>query len=592
MLLRLTLLFAAMVVSPLAARADAVEDAEKAILDLYDSGKLFPRANYKAVRAAFADLFEARHDATIRQAFGDDYEALNKWLTAHVELKQTFYTAIDEKHDDVRRALEVFRQIWKLYPDKLDKWGSLAIAISVVWDVPGRGVYDFRQHQVRAKSKLPSGQLDALENFKYLVDAEKKLVHQTHLYPWEFLTFVVDHRTPSSEREWSFGYYQKAKGTVRSWHQDVPYDMNMLKGEITKGSAEPNLMGKDYTLANIRQFGGVCAHQADFAARTAKSLGVPAVYCWGASAYRGLHAWWMYVHVTAVTKDEIKFSLVSDGRYEGFARDQFYTGTVTDPQTGRDLLDRDLERRLWLTGSDRVGKRMTALLARAYPLVLAQRDLTIQGKVTYLDKMLKVNKYDDFAWQSLSEMASKGELKADQKKLVLGYVQSMNETFAKSPDFIARIFEPMLEVIPGTPEKIKLFEQAVNQYEKAQRPDLACDARLKMTERLVADKKMEAAGKGVVSTIRKFPTEGRFVPKLAAKLEDLAPQYKGGVQQTGELYLELLPAMILHYRNPNDEYYRNLEKQAKAFLTRNNQKQILAQLETRIAAASAQVKQR
>ena len=183
------------------ARAETVPtQVEAKILDLYDSNKLFNRANYKDVRAAFSRLFVAQNEDTIKSAYGDDYDVLTKYLDAHVELKENFYTAIDPKNDDVRQALMLFKEIWKEFPDKLDKWGNPPRdhAVAVVWDKPGiMDVYDYTQHQRRTKSlHAPRSQLGALENFRYLVDNEKKLVQPTHFYPWEFLTFVVDHRTP------------------------------------------------------------------------------------------------------------------------------------------------------------------------------------------------------------------------------------------------------------------------------------------------------------------------------------------------------------------------------------------------------------
>jgi protein-S-isoprenylcysteine O-methyltransferase Ste14 len=51
------------------------------------------------------------------------------------------------------------------------------------------------------------------------------------------------------------------------------------------------LNGKPYTLQSIKDYGGVCAMQADFAARVAKSLGVPAEYVGGEANFGGLHAW-------------------------------------------------------------------------------------------------------------------------------------------------------------------------------------------------------------------------------------------------------------------------------------------------------------
>ena len=71
----------------------------------------------------------------------------------------------------------------------------------------------------------------------------------------------------------------------------------------------------------------------------------------------------MFVNVASATKDEIKFILQSDGRFDG--KDHYYTGEVLDPQTGKIILDRDMERRLWIAGQDRLGKRLSALVMRA-----------------------------------------------------------------------------------------------------------------------------------------------------------------------------------------------------------------------------------
>ena len=129
-------------------------------------------------------------------------------------------------------------------------------------------------------------------------------------------------------------------------------------------------------------------------------------------------------------------------------------------------------------------------------------------------------------------------------------------------------------------------------YEKAKRPDLVCSARLRVAEVMLADDKAETAGKGILATVRKFPTEGRYVPKLMSKMEELAPKYKTGVQQTAQLYLELLPAMILHYHDPKDEFCASIEKQAKSFLTANEQTTALNQLEARVKTATATVGKR
>src|SRR5262249_30049566 len=149
---------------------------------------------------------------------------------------------------------------------------------------------------------------------------------------------------------------------------------------------------------------------------------VPAAYCYGESAYRGLHAWTLLVQVEQATKEKITFSLISDGRFVGFVKDAFYTGTVMDPQSGRKMLDRDMERRLWVAGTDRFGKRQAELAMRAYPWLVKQLDLDLKARVGYLDRSLKVSPYNEAAWEAFAKMAKDGELKAAQKEVVLAHL--------------------------------------------------------------------------------------------------------------------------------------------------------------------------
>jgi hypothetical protein len=558
------------------------------IEDLYKSGKLFQREAYKQVRAAFAKRFEAHHQADLQKAYGEDQSAIEGWFSKNADVKENFYTALVERHDDMPTALALFKEIWKRYPDSLAKWSQLAIASAVTWDQE-RGIYDYKYHQVRVQSTLPDGMMDALANYKYVVDNEKKMAQPVYFYPWEFLVFVVNHRTPLPERRWAYTFYQSTKFKTKSWHQDVPYDMEIIKREIDKdpSAAKPKLAGRAYTLENIRTYGGVCAHQADFACRTAKSLGIPAVYCSGASAYRDNHAWWMYVVVNNATKNEIKFSLASDGRFDG--KDNYYTGFVLDPHSGATMLDRDMERRLWLAGTDRVGKRLSSLIMRVYPSLAQAQSFDIKEKVKYLDSCLKVSKYNEDAWLQFAALAKRGELNDENKKTALGHLASLSVTFASYPDFIGRIFDDLIEV--STPlERIKQYESVQAQFEKAKRPDLACEARLKLTDLLVEQSKQSAAFAALATIVKKYPTEGRYVPKMMKKLESVAGSVKGGPAQVAGLYADLIPNMIVYYRSDTSVYAKKMTEQARAFMQDHNLKQASATLENRIQEARSRLK--
>jgi hypothetical protein len=567
--------------------ADELGGAENEIIDLYKSGKLFDKAQYKAVRSAFARLFEEKHEALIRKAYGEDHEKLTAWLKARPDVKEDFYTALDERHDKLGPALVLFKTIWKEFPEQVEPYANVAIAVAVTWDDDRRGVYDYTGHQLRTKSTMPEKLTDALANFRYLTEDEKVFEGRVRHLPWEFLIFVVDHRTPIEERKWAQGYYQAARLHVKSMHQDVPYDHDMLKGELTKDSKlKPKLDGLEYTLKNIKERGGVCAQQADFAARVGKSVAVPSVFCWGESSYRGLHAWCLYVNIKQANKEKITFTLASDGRFVGFVKDAFYTGHVIDPKSGEQILDRDMERRLWVAGNDRAGKRQADLIMRAYPWLCKHLDLDVKARVAYLDQCLKVSAHNEPAWLTFAKLAKEGELDATQKQVVLSHLSSMNKTFADYPDFVWKVFDDLLTVQSDAKERAKLYETVVALFEHHGRPDLACDARLKIAQLWCEQEKWDKAAQGLTYTIHKFPSEGRYIPKLTLKLQEVAKHTKGGNDALAKLYIELVPAMILHYKeDAAGEYCTKMYDQGMQFMKENNLERYAAELKAQAERA-------
>jgi hypothetical protein len=568
-------------------------DPEKEVLELCKSGKLFDRAQYKTVRAAFTRLFEKNHEADLQVAYAEDQARFGEWLDAHADVKQAFYTAVDDRHDQVAGALKLFKGIWKKSPDNLAKYANLAIAVAVTWD-DERNVYDYRHHQVRAHSTMPAGLLDAAGNFDYMVANEKVTEGRLKFLPWEFLVFVVDHRTPLPEREWAQRYYQRSRGRVSSWHQDIAYDMNMLKGEQDPASGlKPKLTGKDYTLANLKAYGGVCAHQADFASRVAKSVGIPAVFCYGRSAYRGLHAWWMFVQVQSASADQLRFNLVSDGRIAGFIKDQLYTGNVRDPQTGREMLDRDMERRLWEVGHDPAAKRHADLIMRAYALLAnSGTEFDLAARASFLDRCLKLAPQHEEAWLELAHLAEEDKVPEKTRSILLGYLGSLNRTFSSYPDFAARLLDELVKIQPDTSERIKVYEQAVSAFEKAGRPDLTCAARLKITDLLAEQKKWQTAGQGLAYTIRKFPTEGRYLGQMTKKFQEVAEGYTDGPPTLAKIYIELIPAMLLYYGKEGSQHCTALFHEAEEYLDSKKLTRQLKALRDRTEQAKSTLRNR
>jgi hypothetical protein len=576
-LLLLAVLLAALTSMP---RADE-PSGPPSILDLYKNGKLFDKTAYKAVRGAFARDFETRHDTTIKGIFGNDHADLMAWFEKQVDLKEDLFTAIDEKHDRIPVVLGIFRDLWKKSPEQVARYPALAIACSVTWDTP-RSVYDYEHHQRRTKSTLPEEmhKIGPLENFQYFVEHAKKLqgpepIERVLLMPWEFLTYVVNNKTPIEEREWAIKGYLLKRPMIGKVYAEIEYDKEMLR----TNSQVCRLKGEPYTLESIRRKGGVCAMQGDFAARVAQSLAVPAAYVTGQAATLDLHAWVMWVEVTSITKTSISFQLMSHGRY---GDDHYFTGDLVDPHTGEKITDRDMERRLGVVALDRIAARQSLLAMRALSQVREAENLDLKQRVAYLDRVLKLSPYSEEAWKEMAAMVKAGDLQAEQRAIVAEHQQTLLKTFNNYPDFVWQIADELVKVHADRKQQCTVLAQMITKFEGAKRPDLAAVARLEWADLQVEEQAFRAAADGVAQTVAKFPEEGRYVPKMMTKLIDICGKFKGGEELLSKFYLGFLDRVPPKRGDAPSEYCIKLHEDALAFFKTQKNDKVVAALEQKL----------
>jgi hypothetical protein len=544
------------------------DEADQILIDLVTTPtgtfaeKAFSKGEYKHVRKAFANYFEAKYATILKTNLGADAEPLFSWLAANPEVKETLFTAIDPADDNPASVMTVFRDLWKADPAAVKANDELAVAVAVVWDNP-RAIYDYRGHQVRTKSTLPDAvaKVEAIDNFKYVLDRQAKLKGPQLQLPWEFLVHTVNHKTPVDERDWAVANYLKRRVGIGTIYKDIVYDTEMLR---TK-SERCKLNGQPYTLASIKEHGGVCAMQADFAARVAKSLGVPAEYVGGEANSGGLHAWVMWVEVKAVNKDTVTFTLESHGRYFG---DHYYVGTLLDPKTGKKVTDREMERQLTAVGNAPYSSRQADLLMRAYPIVRDTRQYTTRQQLAYLNKVLTLYPMCDAAWVELAALHRDGKFTDAVEATRL--VDKALTTFAKFPDFSWQVVDDLLTPQKDKVYRTKTFEKMVAGYESLGRPDLACEARMKLVEYQADAKDFTKAFNGLANTVRKFPDEGRYVPKMVTRMQEVAKDIKGGDNLMAKFYLEILPKVPARRGDEVSEYCVKLHKQAVAYLNDHN----------------------
>ncbi|HEV3142731.1 MAG TPA: hypothetical protein VGZ47_02485 [Gemmataceae bacterium] len=547
----------------------AASDADQAIVDLYKNGKLFDKMQYAKVRTAFANAFIQKHDDEIRKAFDKDYDELMAWLDKNVELKEELFTALLEERDDLTIAFRLLHDLWKKAPEAVAKYPNLAIAMALVWDQP-KNIYNYVGHQVRTHSILPdtAKKQAPVDVFQFYIDHTKDIqgketINRLQALPWEFLVYVVNHFTPAEERLWAIKQYVPKRAMIGRIYSDVQYDKEMLRTQ----SQVCKLDGKQYTLENIVKYGGVCAMQADFASRVGQSIGVPAAYVRGQSAGLEQHAWVMWVEVHNVTKGgKITFTLESHGRYFG---DQYYTGTLHDPQTGEEILDRDMERRLGSVAKERDAKRQADLAMRAFPMLKEKLSLDRNKTVAFLDQVLKVSHYNEGVWQELVGLVRTGELSAESKSLVLTHLEALLKSYEAYPDFTWKIAPELVQINPDKAARNKIMERLATRFEIAGRPDLACQARLQWSELTCEQKQWKTAATGLSKTIDKFATEGRYVPKMMDKLQEVCEKYKGGIDFLAKFYLETLAKIPGRRGDEPNKYCIAMHEQALKFLQDN-----------------------
>ncbi|QGJ70456.1 Hypothetical protein PBC10988_21530 [Planctomycetales bacterium 10988] len=523
---------------------DAFDDR---VLDLFKKNRLLSTREYPTLRKIAADRFADKYSSEIEMGLGDSQSPLRNWLKEHPEIQEELYVALDPELDQIVPALTVFRQLYEAFPEEMETYGDLAIATAVTWDNPD-AVYSYERHQERTRSTLPeTPQLDAVENFRYFLEKERIMQGRAKFLPWEFLVHLINHRTPLDERDWAVKQYLPKRTMFGECYENVPYDTEML----TSGGEVCRLANKEYTLPNLVNYGGVCAMQADFAARVGKSLGVPAEYVRGESNSQGLHAWVMWVEVKSVNQGSIKFTLESHGRYN---IDKYYVGTLLHPQTGQQWTDRELELQLQTVGLDPKAARHAELAMATFPLIQKEEELNVTEQLQFLIKVQQLSPGNQAAWFQIAEMCRRGDFSREHTRQLTPLFERMFRTFAQFPDFTWKVFPDLAEFIENFKTKMTTYERLVDLYEAQERPDLAAEARLKMADLYQTNNMIPEAIAGLVVTVKKFPDEGRYVPQMLDRIESLVQTDQSLRPQMLQFYQELVPK-VPRYRGDTPSQY-------------------------------------
>jgi hypothetical protein len=190
---------------------------------------------------------------------------------------------------------------------------------------------------------------------------------------------------------------------------------------------------------------------------------------------------------------------------------------------------------------DLVAKRQADLVMRSYPMLRDRTEMDTTQQLLLLSRVVDFCPGNEQAWITLAQMSREGQITKTNSKPMVHVLNSLFTTFANIPDFTWVVFDDMVAFQDIPKQRAALFGRLAAMYEQAGRPDLSCEARLKYTEHLVADERHREAVEALAPAILIFPDEGRYVPRMLDKLEELCGDVEGAQQQLVLLYQQLLP---------------------------------------------------
>ena len=450
---------------------------------------------------ALLRLFRDYTAARVRERYvpKDIPEDLWQWILASKDLCDAVLVGVNpDNHEDLR-ALARLAALRARFGAKVDEFPQLALAFAIVYGYAGdQGLREPGLHFIDKDRPVPSME----DSFDYYLTNEKAMKMSLKTTPWPILIYVADNDLPIAERKWATSRYGgKAPGTYDKVYYDVPYDESAVGGRNGRLGERPR------TLANILHCGGVCAHQAYYASRVFKSLGVPSLYDCGEGT-RGDHAWVAWVGRATKTAD-----LLFAGRFDF---DRFYTGTVFDPVARRDVLDRGVQLDVAAMLQSYPGYLNAVAACRMYSML----DDATRAKATgLLDGAIRQNAYCAATWRLMATDVAKGVIpRATGETMYTKMITAFTDYPDLTYEVLRMILEPRLKPSGKPTEKdiagnLRLLDSAFALYVRSDRPDLAVGLRYLQGRYLEACGRREQAMKLYVVTSEKFATDHfGFVP--------------------------------------------------------------------------------
>lgn len=544
------------------------ESFEDGISDLYRKDKLLQPSTYPELRRYAALRTAEQYRPNIQKEWGEPYDEFPVFLEKNPELLENFWVAVEPEFDDVPAAMRLLKQMWEFSPDRLKEFPELAIAIAVVWDRPDSAVFENAQDQHHA---IPGANpATALDNFKYYSSDKLPLGKWIKAFPWEWLCYVVNNKTSAEERRWAIANYSHRIGQLEKAYSDIPWI----------GEDPPSLQGKEYTLMNMKRYGGVCSCQADFAASVCRIMGEPAVAAAYWARFDYAHAWVIRFDVKKLEKGKIYFTIKEEGNY-GKAK-QFVTW-VRCPQTAREINEAIILHRLDRVGTNLTAYRQTEILMRCFDSLVRTEELTVEQQGELLQKINAIFPGCDPAWKKIVELMKQEsfpeatDLEKKRIKNVMRLYERLIREKIRFPNELPAYTEEVLANPSLRKREKAIYGQLVRALTERRRPDLVITVVSHYADSLIRQEKYDDATSLLTTTALRYYDVSESMNKLFDKIKIVAEKDPFQTGNLSTFYLQFL-SRVLNSKSDLPIGYRKeaLETALETFRREGNPNRIMA----------------
>ncbi|MFB3893424.1 MAG: tetratricopeptide repeat protein [Phycisphaerae bacterium] len=249
----------------------------------------------------------------------DATKKLSAWLAANRDVSRLLFRAMQDVAAP-EDSLKKFQALLAADENRVQAYANLAVAFATSLPMA---------HYV--KQPNPASMLDS---FGWYTNPRGSFLYDLKAMPYELSRYLADTQLSIGERQWAAGRYPAGRTDLPATYRDPPFDL----AYFFRGT--PKKLNKaEYTLANILSIGGVCIDEAYFASQICKAAGMPACIVTGRNAAGGAHAWLACFKLRLAGAQAAAEWDANTGRY---AEQKYYTGTLTDPATGKKIHDSEL----------------------------------------------------------------------------------------------------------------------------------------------------------------------------------------------------------------------------------------------------------